>query len=713
VNKIENPDLGEKNMADQKSKLSIQVSVTLQKSTGSEAPPTAVAYAFSGARLLTQSAIDAKGMATLSVPASQSSQDVRVVVGPEISDSNAVTLSELTRRGAQTNFVRVTPGAAELRSEFQIPIEIWPCWIRRCPVQGTLLKRVYSSGVAIDYPVSGAKVGVYEVQPIFYIVANLTDIYLEKIRQYLLNPQPLPPNPPDPGPVFARLGQTEIAAPVSTLQQFSAAAPEFESIHRHAITGNLVSLRQALTAVDESALRYLICYLFPEIVTKTLVTTLTTDRCGRFHGSIFLGCNPRVNLYFEAYVTFFGFPLYIYKPTPVSCYTWWNYACGTEVTLYTNSVFAPLGTPCAPIDAPENYVLFRAIGNIQLNGIYGASNTLATTPANIGLAADFYGAGLDAPFGNEEGTPIYPRVEFDSSLRASNLAMYYQMSYRKGTTGAFTPLTGEINRKINQFVAGDLVTSVYNLGPKVVGSVTNLFEIPTGVPASGGDWAFPNPPVDLASAQFPSTDLPAPVTGGTFGDYQLKLDLFDAAGNAVNLAAAGIAYYVPSTVDPDGTIHTVPASTLGLVSGNSFIMTIHIDNRPTAGSLGTPALNGNPADACGVFRYTPGAAGTVTVPYTATHPANFATYSYQLSRGATLLTPPTTSGQVSAATNPATYSASVLSLLTQPDGSVCDVAGFAEDLYVAAMATDGWRRLSVYDRGTFIQAFVLAPQSQS
>lgn len=698
-------------MADQKSNLSIQVSVALQKSAGSEAPPPVVAYAFSGARLLTQSPIDAKGMATLSLPASQSAQDVRVVVGPDISDSGAVTLSELTRRGAQTNFIRVTPGAADLKSAFQIPSEIWPCWIRRCLVHGTLLKRVYSSGIAIDYPVTNAKVGVYEVEPIFNIIANLTDVYIDKIRQYLINPQPLPPNPPDPGPALARLGRAEIAAPVSTMQQFSAAAPEFESIHRVAVTGNLATLRQSLTAVDESALRYLICYLFPELVRKTLVTTLTTDRCGRFQGLIFLGCNSRVNLYFEAYITFFGIPLYIYAPAPISCYTWWNYSCGTEVTLYTNSAFAPLGTPCAPIDAPENYVLFRAIGNVQLNRIYGASNTLAATPANIGLAADLYGAGLDAPFGNQEGTPIYPRVEFDSSLRASNLAMYYQMSYRQGTTGEFQPLTGEINRKINQYVAGDLVTTVYNLGPKTVNNVPNLFEIPTGVPAGGGDWAFPNPPVDLASAQFPSTDLPVKVDGGTFGNYQLKLDLFDAAGNPVNLATAGIAYYVPSTVDPDGTIHTVLASTLGLVSGNSFIMTLHIDNRPTSGSLGTPSLNGNPADACGVFRYAPGPAGTVTVPYTATHPANFATYSYQLSRGATPLTPPTTSGQVSAATNPASYTASVLSLLTQPDGSVCDVAGFAEDLYVAAMATDGWSRLSVYDRGTFIQAFVLAPQS--
>src|SRR5262249_37899512 len=157
-----------------------------------------------------------------------------------------------------------------------------------------------------------------------------------------------------------------------------------------------------------------------------------------------------------------------------------------------DSIFAPLCAPCPPVDAPENYVLFRALGNVQLNGVYGASTLLtgSTNSTNIGQAAELYGAGLDSPFGGL----VLPRVEFDSSLRALNKAMYYQLSYRKGSSGSFTVLAGQIDRKYNHFVGTDLVTSVYNLGPKVVGAVTNLFEIPPALPPEG-DWVFPNPPV--------------------------------------------------------------------------------------------------------------------------------------------------------------------------------------------------------------------------
>ena len=716
----------------------VQVSVTLQASPKGEAPPQAVAYAFTDTgHFLARVALDAKGTGTLTVPSAQSPQQIRVVVGPDISEqantARVPTLSELTRRGAQEQFIRTGPDAKGLKAVFTIPPNIWICWIRICFVKGTLLKRLYSSGIAIDYPVCGANVQIWEVEPIYLLIAKLADVQLEKIRQYMLNPQPLPPGP-DPGPErfsfndvafnpqpdppgdpnpFRSLGQIEVARPISTLQEFSVASPEFENVHRAALSGNLASLRQSLVTVNEAAVRYIFCLLFPWLITKRLIGTLSTDRCGQFQGFVFLSCYETPNLYFTASVSFLGIEFSIYNPTPISCYTHWNYQCGTEVTLYTSSFFAPLCAPCPPIDAPENYVLFRALGNVQLNGIYGASPVLSgvTTPGNIGEVANLYGTGLDSPFG---GT-VLPRVEFDSSLRALNKAVYYQISYRQGTSGSFTPLPGSIDRKYNHFVGPDLVTSVYNLGPKVVNGVANLFEIPPALPPQG-DWAFPNPPVDLANAVFPTTDpplSPPPPAGGTHGIYQLKLDLFDSAGAAVNIAAAGIRYFVPTTQDPDGTIHTADASTVGLVSGNSFIMTVHVDNRMTFGSLGTPQLNGTDADTCGVFRYSPLLGipvGTVTIPYTATHPDNLATYSYRLSRGATPLTPPSTSGKVSAATNPAIISMSVLSLLTQPDGTICDTAGFAEDLYVAALATDGWSRQSQYDSGPFPRAFVLAPK---
>ncbi|MEO8052161.1 MAG: hypothetical protein ABI833_17260 [Acidobacteriota bacterium] len=712
----------------------VQVTVALQGSSKGEAPPQAVAYAFTDTgHFLASAPVDAKGLATLTIPASQSPREIRVVAGPdhgaETNVDRSPALSDLTRRGAQEQYLRTGPDAKALQAVFNVPSEIWRCWFRFCFVKGTLQKRIYSSGVAIDYPVCGANVQIWEVEQIFLIVSKLADVQLEKIRQYMLNPQPLPPGPgperfsfndvafnpqPDPpGDPFRRLGRIEVARPISTIQEYSVASPEFESVHRAALSGDLATLRQSLTTVNEAAIRYIFCLLFPGFITKRLIATLTTDRCGHFQGNIFLSCHETANLYFTASANFiFGIQIPIYEPAPVSCYTHWNYQCGTEVTLYTSSPFAPLCTPCAPIDAPENYVLFRALGNVQLNGIYGASPVVsgATTAANIGQAANLYGGGYDSPFGGN----ILPRVEFDSSLRALNKAMYYQISYRQGTSGAFAPLVGSIDRKYNHFVGTDLVTSVYNLGPKVVNAVANLFEIPPALPPQG-DWAFPNPPVDHANAQFTTTALPPsppPPPEGTHGKYQLKLDLFDSNGNAVNIAAAGIRYFVPTTQDPDGTIHTSDAATIGLVTGNSFIMTVHIDNRMTSGSLGTPALDGNPADTCGVFRYSryftlP--VGSVTIPYTATHPGDFATYSYRLSRGAIPLTPPTTSGKVSAATNPASVTMSVVSLLTQPDNTLCDTAGFAEDLYVAALATDGWGRLSQYDSSPPPRAFVLAP----
>jgi hypothetical protein len=249
---------------------------------------------------------------------------------------------------------------------------------------------------------------------------------------------------------------------------------------------------------------------------------------------------------------------------------------------------------------------------------------------------------------------------------------------------------------------------VYPLGPTPVGSFPNLFEIPPAVPPEG-DWVFPDPPRDLANAQFPTTELPSATPGGTHGKYQLLVELFDSASNPVDILAAGIGYFVPTTEDPDGTIHTANAATLGLVSGNAFIMTVHVDNRPTVGLLANPDLEGTPADDCGVFRYGVGLSGTVNIRYTSSQPDNFATYSYRLSRGVTPLTPPTASGQVSPATNPALVSMSVVSLLTLPDETVCDVAGFGEDLYVWAMATDGWDRLGSYDSHPPPVGFALAP----
>ena len=708
----------------------IEVNVTLQPSPSGETPPRAVVYAFTGTgHFIAKAPVDEKGKATLSVPGAGVARQVRILVGPEIPEKQA-TVSELTRRGGQEQILRVQPEVKVSPVSFVVPYPIWPCWIRLCLVTGTLLKSVLSAGIPVNFPVCGANVQIYEVEPIEIIIPRLPVAAIDALRQAVINP-PVPP-PPEDGILSPGVGSIaaasqvalpqarglQFATPVATVQPTAVvSSAEFTNLQFLAQHATVEEFRQALIA-NASLIRFIICLLYPTWVTGTLIATVTTDSCGNFQDWIALSCfYPSVNLYFTASVNYGGIEFQIYDPTPISCFTNWDYQCGTQVTLYTDSALAPCCNPCPPIDAPENYVLFRAIGNVPLSGIYGTSTLLAgvTTSANMGLAADLYFADIDSPFGNPSGDAIYPRVEFDSSLLTSAPgAAYYQISLGiPGSGGTFTykPLTGAVYRYYNQYVGGTLVTSPYNLGPQVVNGVPNLFAIPPELPPVGG-WVYPNPPVDLANAVFDSSSL------STAGQYRLKLDLFDSSGNPVNIAAAGITYYVPTTTDPDGTIHTADASTLGLVSGNSFIMPIYIDNNPTSANLPIPTLDGNPPDpTCGLLQYpgpnpccpnTGGAGspgGTVTVQYYASQPENFAAYAFNLSRGVNPLTPPSTGQlQVSAASNPATVSMTTASLL-----GGCAIAGFGEDIYVWSTATDGWNRLSGYDSNPPPVGFVLAP----
>jgi hypothetical protein len=100
---------------------------------------------------------------------------------------------------------------------------------------------------------------------------------------------------------------------------------------------------------------------------------------------------------------------------------------------------------------------------------------------------------------------------------------------------------------------------------------------------------------------------------------------------------------------------------------------------------------------------------TVTLPFTATQANNFADYSYGLMRGHNNPPAPVisgaTSGQVSAATNPGTLTGTVAGLLGPCAKG--GMAAFAESLYVAARANNGWGRQSQYDASDLL-AFVLA-----
>jgi hypothetical protein len=660
-----------------------------------------VAYAFSdGGKLLDAQPLK-DGTAKLKVPIGDEPVPARLLIGPRVPEG-APVLEELLRRGAFEEHVRLEPKLRPI--DLTILPHHWLCWfLSRCTVRGTLLKRVERDGVNVDLPVCDADVEIYEVDPLPILIPKLPDHILDRLADILLEQPPIPI--PDPGP----LAEVPVLDRGPAIRAEHAAHPEPAAAARSQAAPASGELRQAIALADTRdqlrqillahplIVRPFICRFFPRFVTKTLIGTARTDRCGHFRHTFFRGCNnpDQPDLYFKATQQWFFGTLTIYEPLPVACHTWWNYVCGTEVTLYTTHPLALTCPPCGPVIAPDNYVMVWGIGRHSAHAIHGASADLPNTAAQRGLTSD------GRPFGGM----LRLRLDFDSSLRNTLGIRYYRVSWRKAG-GTFQPLLGECHRHYRVESATGLSIVGYPLGPNVVDGEAGLFEIPPALPPAG-EWTVADPVEDTTNAKFPShllvPGVPPASTTDNAGVHELKVELFNAAGDAVDAAALGVTWVVPDVDDlsTPGTFHgEAPAA--GAIVGGAFVLPLHVDNNPCEASIGAPTLNGSAAsDNCGVMRY--GATDAqVRMPYRAAHRNGFARHSFNVIRGVS--TPPV----VSVSDQPVTGGDFEQMRTVQQLKGTCTIAAFSENLHVAATATDGWGRQSGLDASA-VRAFTLAP----
>jgi hypothetical protein len=703
------------------SMMDIVVNAVLQESDRNERRPRLTAYAFSqGGRLLGTQNMDTQGQATLKVPRVSGATMIRVMVGPE-REGHTPDIADLLRVGATESHLRLGPESRNLTVTLHLLSAVWLPWLLGlCCVRGTLDKR-YANGV--ELPVCNAVVEVYEVEPWWLILPKIPVDILGKLRQVIAGTlvPPSLPVPPRPGPVenAAFIARTSAARKAPSPQ----AAMDFVHLRPAAMSANDFAFRQVL--VDQEALiRPLLCWLWPRFVTYHLVGTATTDQCGHFQLCFFKGFGNTgpTNLYFKAKTRFLFWPptsyIYIYDPTPIGCHTWWNYVCGSEVHLVTTSPWAHACPPCFPVIAPDNWVMFTAIGNTSLSTVNGTGEALipTTTTGNLGLTE------AGAPW----GATLLPRLDFDDSLRLSLGVKYYQVSWRRGTSGAFAPITtGDIYRHYIYTPPGpsNPVIAPYHLGPQTVGTTPGLFEIPPAVPPQG-QWTIVDAVADTASAQF-ATDIAGIAPGITYladgtpvgsdqsGLFQLQVALFDASGNAVNITTSGIKYVIPTSADLTQTINTADASTIAqpgggtLVQGNDLIVSLYVNNNRCFAGIHAPTINGTAADdCCGVLTYASG--DSVTMAWTALQTGGFATFNFDLYRGANEVW--TDDGQpVGGGAFSESQSVGTLMGPNASCAETCTLAGFSQNLGVYAMATNGWSRLSGYDSSA-VWAFVLAAQ---
>lgn len=528
-----------------------------------------------------------------------------------------------------------------------------------------------------------------------------------KLDAMALNPQPLPPremamshsmsaadqvmfNPqPDPPGVLALA-----ELPVETR---SALISPSTAIVREALASNIALLRPYLCLWP---------WLWHYYRCDELAAVYTNHQ-GRFDTTIFYPCfGDHPDLYFWVEYCIGGTWTTVYAP-PIACNTYWNYICGSQVTIRISDVRVPWCDDPSPLPGRQLAVL--TIGNDvsmpEIQGVAAGSRRGLTTAGE--------------PFGGS----LEPHVWFGDALIASGIT-HYRWSYRRlGSSGDWTALDRQVVRHYAEIAPDSTLTfKPFLLGPDPAYSGQNLFKIQPEDPPIG-TWA---PMVDArentASGFFLSHLLEGGNAAAAAGKYELKLELFHADGSPVNLTDEGVLVKEPTIAAPFGpnTVPTTSAPNEHLIrdlNGKviAFRLVLHVDNNPCEGEIHDVNGSGLVLDTdCGFIQYAPGA--SVDFAFKARHPHDFATFSFQTVRGS--------SNDVPAADASGSVASSPVNGFTRNGAGVyskngvpvslllgaCDKGAFAETLSVWAMATDGWSRLWYLDRYPAAKAFALEPQ---
>jgi hypothetical protein len=447
-----------------------------------------------------------------------------------------------------------------------------------------------------------------------------------------------------------------------------------------------------------------------------------TDEQGHFDWTIFYPClGDHPDLYFWVEYCIGGTWTPVYSPS-VPCHTYWNYACGTEVTI---SVTDPRVPPCAQIpDLPGLLVAILSIGNdVSMSEIQGAA-----AGSTEGLTTS------GEPFG---GT-LEPHVGFSRTALFAQGITHYRWSYRRLTlSDGTTPISDSwhaMDRRVIRHYEtlttlsdGTVVLSfpTDQMGPDPAPPFAgqNLFRIqPIDAPAGALEWApYVDAREDSATAFFETALLAGGNAEAGAGKYELKFELFKNDGSLVNFTDAGVGLDVANVPAPFGTntVTTLPATNEHRILDGSgktlgFRLVVRVDNNPCTAVIADASGSGLTIDVdCGFIQYAPGA--TVDLSFTARHPHNFATFNFTTYRGSSNPVPVAdASGSVGAspingfirnASSVFTKSGISVPALTAP----CTKAAFAENLYVWALATDGWYRLYYLDASAIPKAFALEP----
>jgi hypothetical protein len=702
-----------------------------------DTPVHATLYAFDVQGALLASGPLRDDLAQLAIPPLRL-QRARLFVGPTLPEgrSAAPTLQSMARLNAYEPAWRFERGRQEYEL-LPIPALLWPHWRWcSCRVRGLVLKVETRDGVTSERRVCHARVHICEVDRLPWILGRLPDRIILRLRDELLvaidRPFPPNPNPPDPPFSLSRVVDSKalLARAASVFGKLDAVAfnpqPDPPGLTRQPGTAGLaLELRSALASESPQLVRdaligsvsllrpfwcrwgWLEPYLRPYLYDLEELAVVETGENGRFDATVLYRCDDQPDLYFWVEVPIGGIWETVSRP-PVRCNTYWDYTCGREVTLRLTD---PRVQGCG--ERPEvlgKKVVVKTIGReVSMGEIYRDSPDPALHAKEGQVKEGWLDVVKPSPFGGR----LEPRVDFGSGLNAAGIT-HYRWSYRPlGSTADsdWKAIDQPVLRHYRVSTPPGAPATYHSLqiGPDTAFSGPYTIIAPA-LPANGEDWEVLDESFDLASAYFDTPVAP--------GKYELKLELFKSVGGIlerVDLTAEGVELYEITAPAPlvEGSYTTTAAAgdrTL-IETGTGHVvgyrLVLHVDNRECFGTINDVTLGGALAGPCGFLEYD-AAEEEALISFRASHPDNFATFSFRLVRVATPVAEGAADGRVddlddngfSRAGDTFSKPLSVDTLMhsgLDAGATPCTRAAFAESLHVSALATDGYARLSSLD----------------
>ncbi len=700
-----------------------------------------VAYVFDRRGALLGAAAIEGETAKLSIDAGEAAS-ARLLIGPELPPhrkGETPTVERLQGIGAYEPAWRFDP-KRPIQDLIPIPERLWRPWFWcRCLVRGQVVRRVSVAGVLEDLPVCHARVHICEVDPIIIILKRLPDDLILRLRDELLvelhRPIPIPDPPPfvidpgwiDPSPENlarrdlsrVRIGLLETVQPLAADGIAEAETAQPLILRTESPTWlrstSVSSLRASLLA-NVDFIRPYLCWpwIWPWYRCDEFAV-LETNADGRFETTFGYPCfGDKPDIYVWVEFSIGGVWTAVYKP-PIACNTRWDYLCGDDITIRLTDPRVPV---CGePPESPGKSVTIVGIGeNVSTHELQmtapGASQGLTTA---------------GEPFGGV----LEPRVLFGRTALLAAGITHYRWSYRRltasdGTTSVSDPNFHHLDHAVTRHYA--VPSGLPGVGPSYpiepmgpeFGS-SNLFKIQPFTPSAAGTdgWVILDSHTDNASAFFPTNLLNTLDPEAVAGRYELKLELFKIVGGipaVVDLTAQAVELFIPDQDAPFGalTVTTSPPASPEFyfkdpVSHHTmaFRLVVRIDNNVCHGNIIDVNVAGVGAGPCGFIEYHHH--HDATISFMASHPHDFATFGFNVYRGAGCPVSSASGHVGDAIAGSYTRSGVVFSddvtvhtlLTTTSDPINCppcvDKAAFAESLAVYAMATDGWYRLAACD----------------